>query len=181
MTHTLIIFKFMKTFQKWLSEQNLQQQFKIVPIDPEEDWEKAESAYGIAQRVGIRPSRNKDVSIVALNQNDDVVGAIFSSFEPDEETTELAGETFYRYEFDVVVDREYQSQGIGKMLIQAAENNRKDLESSYDAKSYTDLQVINQQLHNYLTQKRGYEIDYEPSTREEGSFLSKIRKWMKIK
>jgi|688.fasta_scaffold68123_4 GNAT superfamily N-acetyltransferase len=154
-------------------------QFNISFIDPEEDWDQAEQVYNIAQRVGIRPSRDKDVAIVATDMKGDVVGGIFSSFQPDHDMSQQAGEDYHQYEFDVVVAPEYQRQGVGKLLIQAAESQRKDYESMYNSKAYTSLQVVNPNLHNYLTQQRGYEIDYEPPEGSQDSFMSRIRKWMK--
>jgi ribosomal protein S18 acetylase RimI-like enzyme len=154
--------------------------FQVFPIDPEENWEEAEQVYQIAQRVGIRPSRSKDVSIVATTKNGDVVGGIFSSFQHDDEMSQQANEPYHVYDFDVVVAPEYQRQGVGKLLIQAAEDQRREYESMHDTKAYTSLQVVNPNLHNYLTQKRDYEVEYEPSEGDrEGNWLSKLKKWMK--
>lgn len=99
----------MKTFNQWL--ENQQNQFNVSVIDPEEDWEYADQVYQIAQKVGIHPSRNKDVSIIATNQNGDVVGGIFSSFQNDDDMSQHAGEPYHEYQFDVVVAPEYQRQG----------------------------------------------------------------------
>lgn len=164
----------MRTFIEWLNEA-----YTIHRINPEEDWEQADAVYQIAKTVNIRPSSNKDVSIVALNPNGDVIGGIFSSFEEDPDMSQEAGEPYHQYEFDVVVDPRYQRQGVGGQLIQAAEAQRKELEGDL-GRAYTSLQVVNPHLHRYLTQQRGYEVDYEPpEDSNERGFLSRIRKWMR--
>ena len=168
----------MNNFIKWLELKESTVGFRVFQIDPEENWEEAERVYQIANQVGIRPSRDKDVSIVAVNQNDEVIGGIFSSFHHDDETSQQAGETFHSYDFDVVVAPQYQRLGVGKLLIKAAEDQRYDLESAYGVKASTNLQVVNPHLHNYLTQK-GYDVEYEPPEGNQDSFLSRLRKWMK--
>lgn len=116
---------------------------------------------------------------MAVNEKGEVIGGIFTSMTPDDDMTQQAGQPYSQYQFDVVVHPAYQRQGVGKMLIQAAEKERHDYETGYDTKAYTSLQVVNPNLHNYLTQQGGYEVDYEPPEGSEGNFMSKLRKWMK--
>lgn len=175
----MTIMTIMTGFKNWIKLQETTSNFMINVIDPEEDWEEAEQVYQIAQKVKIRPSRNKDVSIIAKNSSGEVVGGIFSSFTLDDDMSQQAGKSFHSFEYDVVVDPLYQRQGVGKLLIQAAENLRHELASQYDTNAYTQLQVVNPNLHQYLTQKKGYDVDYEPPEGSKDNFMSILRKWMK--
>lgn len=58
-------------FKEWFL---LSEGLQIIHIDPEEDWDYGEQAYQIAKMVNIRPSRNKNPTIIALNDKSEVIG-----------------------------------------------------------------------------------------------------------
>ena len=136
---------------------------EIVHIDQEENWEEAEYAYQIANKVKIHPNRTKSPTIIAINDNNKVIGAVFTSWEEDHDASETAGEPIAVWDFDVVVDPEWQGyEMIGIKLIKAAEKERNNLESMYDMKAYTRLWVVNPRLAKVLQSSRyGYDIESE--------------------
>ncbi len=135
----------------------------ILHIDQEDNWEKVERAYNIANKVGIRPNRNKSPTLVAVNDHNKVVGAVFTSWEEDRDASETAGQPIAVWDFDVVVDPDWQGREmIGIKLIKAAEKERDNLEAMYDMKAYTRLWVVNPKLSRVLQSPRyGYEVESE--------------------
>lgn len=150
----------MLDFIEWF---RLEEGLKIVHIDPEEDWEMGDQAYQIAQMVKIRPDRNKQPTIIALNDQDEVIGAVFTSWSDDDEETEMSGEPIAQWNFDVVVHPQWQGyEMIGMKLIRQAEAERANMEAMYDQRAYTKLWVVNPKLAKVLqTPKYGYELDHE--------------------
>jgi len=141
----------------------LNEGLEIIHIDQEENWEEAEYAYQIANKVKIRPNRTKSPTIIAINDNNKVIGAVFTSWEEDHDASESAGEPIAVWDFDVVVDPEWQGyEMVGIRLIKQAEQERKNMESMYDRKSYTRLWVVNPKLAKVLQHPRyGYDAESE--------------------
>lgn len=158
-------------FREWFT---LTEGLQIIHIDPEEDWEYGEQAYQIAKMVNIRPSRNKNPTIIALNDKEEVIGAAFTSWEDDHDASSEAGEPIAQWDFDVVVHPQWQGyEMVGMKLIRQAELERKNLESQYGQKAYTRTWVVNPRLARVLqTPRYGYEADSEYS---DGS--AHLRKW----
>lgn len=89
------------------------QPLQIFRIDHEEDWELGARVEDIANKVHIRPNRNKNVTIVATVGDDEVIGGIFSCIYHNDGLVE--------YDFDVVVHPQWQGyQNVGLKLIDAA-------------------------------------------------------------
>lgn len=147
-------------FKEWLC---LAEGLKIIHIDPEEDWEYGDQAYQIAKMVNIRPSRNKNPTIIALNDKEEVIGAAFTAWENDEDASSQAGEPIAQWDFDVVVHPSWQGyEMVGMKLIRQAELERKNLESQYGQKAYTRTWVVNPRLARVLqTPRYGYTADSE--------------------
>lgn len=143
-------------FAEWLFLENL----KIIRINPEDDWEEAEQALAIAKMSGIHVARNKEPSIVAL-WNNTVIGAAFTSWQPDDEHTSQTGEPWGVWDFDVTVHPNYRGkQQVGMQLIKAAEQMRSEMEDAHQQKGFTSLWVVNPKLAQILQTKRyGYELD----------------------
>lgn len=137
---------------------------EIRNIDPEEDWELGAEVDRIAQEVGIRPNRNKNCTIVAMN-GDEVVGGVYTSLEDDNDASDHAGEPIGKWDFDVVVAPKWQGyKQVGIQLIRAAEQEQQGHEGMYDRKLYTRLQVVNPKLARVLQHpKFGYQSDGEYS------------------
>lgn len=147
-------------FKNWL---NLKENVKIVHIDPEDDWEYGEKAYEIAKMVNIRPNSQKSPTIVALNDQDEVIGAAFTSWHDDDDASTHAGEPISVWDFDVVVHPQWQGyKMVGMQLIQTAEQERKNMENVYGNKAYTKLWVVNPRLAKVLqSRKYGYNSEAE--------------------
>jgi hypothetical protein len=147
-------------FTEWLS---INEGLKIHHITPEEDWEEAEKAYQIAKMVNIRPDSTKEPTIIAKNDKDEIIGAAFTSWSDDHDASEQAGEPIAKWDFDVVVHPQWQGyEMVGIRLIKQAEQERKNMESMYDRKSYTRLWVVNPKLAKVLQHPRyGYDAESE--------------------
>lgn len=147
-------------FNEWLE---FNEGLQIIHIDPEEDWEYGDQAYQIANLVKIRPDSTKQPTIIALNDKEEVIGAVFTSWSDDQDATEMAGEPIARWDFDVVVHPKWQGyEMVGMKLIRQAETERSNIEAMYDKKAYTRLWVVNPKLARVLQHpKYGYEADAE--------------------
>lgn len=167
----------MLDFNEWLQ---LIEGLQIIHIDPEEDWEMGDQAYQIANMTNIRPDSTKQPTIIALNDQEQVIGAAFTSWSDDDEATEMAGEPMARWDFDVVVHPEWQGyEMVGMKLIKQAEAERENMEAMYDQRAYTKLWVVNPKLARLLqTQKYGYELDHEYGDEDEnGNRPAFLRKY----
>lgn len=147
-------------FLEWI---NFNEGLQILHINPEDDWEDADQAYQIAKMVNIRPDRNKEPTIIAKNENDEVIGAAFTSWTNDHDASQQAGEPIAKWDFDVVVHPQWQGyEMVGMKLIKQAEDERKNIESMYNQKAYTRLWVVNPKLAKILQHpKYGYDAESE--------------------
>jgi hypothetical protein len=147
-------------FLEWI---NFNEGLQILHINPEDDWEDADQAYQIAKMVNIRPDRNKEPTIIAKNENDEVIGAAFTSWTNDHEASQQVGEPIAKWDFDVVVHPQWQGyEMVGMKLIKQAEDERKNIESMYNQKAYTRLWVVNPKLAKILQHpKYGYDAESE--------------------
>ena len=146
-------------FTEWL---NLNENLQIIHID-EDDWEEADQAIHIAKLVNIGLDPDKEPTIIAKNDNDQVIGAAFTSFSDDKDASESEGQPISKYAFDVVVHPDWQGyQMVGMKLIQAAEKERKTFEKIHGRISYTRLWVVNPKLAKILQHpKYGYNAESE--------------------
>jgi len=147
-------------FKHWVS---INENLRIMHINPEDDWEEADQAIEISKLVKIRPDSTKEPTIIAKNDKDEVIGAAFTSWSNDNDASELAGEPIAKWAFDVVVHPDWQGyQMVGMKLIQQAEKERKNMEAAYDQKAYTRLWVVNPKLARVLQHPRyGYDAESE--------------------
>jgi len=108
--------------------------------DPNPDWYDA--AYEIANKAGIRILRDKELTAIAI-EDDQPVGALFT------------GHTGGVYSFDVAVLPEYQGRGIGKALTDEGIQHYRD---SFDEESgvVMEIDAVNPKMVEIL-KKRGFE------------------------
>lgn len=147
------------TFKEWYLKEGVQ----IVHIDPEDDWEQADQAYQIAKLAKIRPDSTKNPTILALNDKDDVIGAVFTSWQDDQDASQAAGKPISKWDFDVVVHPQWQGyEMVGMKLIKQAEKERQNMENMYGNTAYTRLWVVNPKLARVLQHpKYGYNAEAE--------------------
>ena len=157
-----MLYIFTMKFANWF---HLKESVKIWHIDPEEDWEEAQEAENIAKIVRIRPDSTKNATIIAKNDQGEVIGAVFASWSNDEDASQYAQEPIAQWNFDVVVHPQWQGYDmVGMKLIRAAEEERKNLEQMNDQKAYTKLWVVNPKLAKILQHpKYGYNAEAEYS------------------
>lgn len=137
-------------FKEWNA---LNESLKIMEINPEDEWELADDVYNILKKINIRSSRDKDVSIVALNDKDEVIGGVLSVLRDKDNYAEFS--------FDVVVHPDWQGyELVGIKLIKAAEEQKRQLEIMYDKKIEINVWVVNPKLAKVLqTPRYGYNSD----------------------
>jgi len=144
-------------FKNWIV---FKEGIQINHIDPEDDWDLGDQAYQIANMVNIRPSRDKNPTIVALNDQGDVVGAVFTSWNLNNEASQMSGENIWEFDFDVVVHPNWQGyEQIGIKLIKQAEKEKINMEIAYGEKTFIRTWVVNKKLFNVMTKRWGYEPD----------------------
>lgn len=143
---------------------------QILPWSEEADdydpWVVADQAERVADESAIRIARNKELSLIALNERGDVVGAVWSALEPDEDQ----GATVY--DFDVAVDPEYRSAQamIGIKLINSALEDFESIRAS-NPRTYVRVYVVHRRLADVLERRYGFDVESEHPY--EGNFGSK--------
>lgn len=142
---------------------NLTGTLEVVGFDSDgfdtdyDPWVVAGQAEAIADRVGIRISRDKQLTYVALIE-DRCVGAVWSNwYQTDEYDEDEDGERAWVFDFDVVSDPAYRAAGpIGVKLIEAA------LDEYRAANWYRKMirvYVVNPKLINFLERHYGFESE----------------------
>lgn len=116
--------------------------------DDYDPWITMDQAETIAKNSGIRISSDKNLSLIALN-NDQVIGAVWSSISAEEDQA--------IYDFDVAVGKDNRNARIGLQLIDAALDDYQYLKSEYD-NLYVRVWVVNPKLVRVLENKYGFEI-----------------------
>lgn len=124
---------------------------------PYDVWVACEQAYQIADLSNIRISRTKELRFVALDDIDNVIGAIWvhiyadSSYFADSEYSDIMV-----YDFDVAVHPQHRNHSmIGLRLIEAAIQDYK--ESLPDDRRMIKVFVVNRRLSQILHKKYDFE------------------------
>lgn len=129
---------------------------RIVPWTDEQfssdydPWVAADQADQVAQMSGIRISRNKELSWIAVNNDDNVVGAVWSSLDDNE------GEKVF--DFDVAVDPKWRSGRIGLRLIEKAIEDLREYQEIFQG-TYARVWVVNPKLVRVLENKYGFDVE----------------------
>jgi len=140
---------------------NLTQALRIEYFNPEsfdidyDPWVAADQADAIANKVGIRIGRDKELTLIAM-LGDQCVGAVWSTWYPDRErqTTDDEDDVWI-YDFDVVSDPTYRAAGpIGLKLIEAALDEYRHAEHP---RKMIRVYVVNPKLITYLERHYGFE------------------------
>jgi len=138
---------------------------QILPwTDDTEDydpWITADQADKVAHDSQIRISSNKELSLIALNERGDVVGAIWSTLERDDDQDAMV------YDFDVAVDPKHRSGQtmIGIRLINSALEDFESIKSD-DPRTYIRVCVINSRLADILERRYGFDVESEHRDRK---------------
>lgn len=130
-----------------------------------ETWDQA---YNIAEQSGIRISSNKELRIIAVDEDWNVHGAVWSDYSIHDELTQEYNygkdeiEEIYAYDFDVVVKKESRAIGmtsprVGISLIDAALRDYKYTSEESGYKDCVMVMVVNPKLAKWLEEKRGFE------------------------
>ena len=137
-------------------------------------WEIADKAEYAFRASGLRPTRDKELGLVAFDDNDEPIGAVFYSVrqQPAEDFGGPEDEYVTVYEFDVGVHPKHQGGVVGWMLckeaIKCAGNYEADLIRN---------RVINPKMADMLEKLFGFEHESEPLTRE--GYSSHMVKWLR--
>lgn len=125
--------------------------FRVVPIDFENDMEDDIDIYDVSEKVhriakdnGVNILRGKELKSVVLDENDNVLGGLW---------TEISGDEF---SFDIAIDKSYQGMGIGERLVREAF-------SEFNLQNYDDelryvVDVTNPVMEKILL-KYGFVVD----------------------
>ena len=137
-------------------------------------WEIADKAEHAFRASGLRPSRYKELGLVAFDDNDEPIGAVYYSVrqQPAEDFGGPEDDFVTVYEFDVGVHPKHQGGVVGWMLckeaIRCAGNYEADLIRNW---------VINPKMADMLEKLFGFEHESEPLTRE--GYSSHMVKWLR--
>ena len=123
--------------------------------DPD-PWVAADQADQVASKSGIRIDSTKELTYIAVNENDDVVGALWSYLSNDEPP---------EFDFDVAVDPNWRSGQLGLQLIDTAIEDLKYYQGEFPG-THARIWVINPKLVRVLENRYGFEIE---SQYEDGS------------
>lgn len=102
----------------------------------------ADEAEVLAKKEGINILRGKELIYVALDEQDKVVGALWTEVDHNE------------FSFDVAVSKSHQRQGIGDKLVKLAISEYGNVKDMYDDLSYK-VDVTNPNMEKLLA-KHGF-------------------------
>ena len=134
--------------------------YEIVPWLEEpygyyyDPWVAADQADKIAEKSNIRISRDKELSWIAVDDGDNVIGAVWSSLEEDRESNDQQ----FIFDFDVAVDPKWRSGRIGLDLIEKAIRDLRSYQSEFPG-TYARVWVVNPKLVRVLENKYGFDIE----------------------
>jgi ribosomal protein S18 acetylase RimI-like enzyme len=137
----------------------LQGRVEIVPWTDEpydfdyDPWVAADQADQIASKSGIRIDSTKELSWIAVNEADDVVGALWSHLSNDDPPV---------FDFDVAVDPDWRSGRLGLQLIDNAIEDLRAHQSEFPG-TYARVWVVNPKLVRVLENRYGFEIESQHS------------------
>jgi len=120
-------------------------------------WVTASQAEAIADSSGIRISRNKELTFIAMRDGD-VIGAVWSDIVQNDDDFD---DTSYDYDFDIAVDKESRGM-VGLKLIESAISDYYD-KLSDQQNSRIKVWVINPKLVRVLENKYHFDIESEYS------------------
>jgi hypothetical protein len=136
-----------------------QGQVNIVPWEEEsldadyDPWITADQADQVASKSGIRIDSTKELSWIALNEKDDVVGALWSCLSNDDQPI---------YDFDVAVDPDWRSGRLGLQLIDQAIGDFRNYQSDFPG-THARIWVVNPKLVRVLENRYGFKIESQYS------------------
>lgn len=134
--------------------------YEIIPWVEEpydyyyDPWVAADQADKIAEKSNIRISRGKELSWIAVDGADNVIGAVWSSLEEDRESDDQR----LIFDFDVVVDPKWRSGRIGLELIEKAIRDLRSYQSEFPG-THARVWVVNPRLVRVLENKYGFDIE----------------------
>lgn len=137
---------------------NWYKQSKVMPIDPEEDWESAEQADQVFNQTGIRYDRSKNISQVAV-EDGQVIGALASGWTQGEE---YENKPIHVYAFDLAVQPQHQRRGVGMKLISEAVRTYESERHMYEEAggvTMMRLWVVNPILVPLLETQFGFKVE----------------------
>ena len=119
--------------------------------DEEYDYDRySDEAHQLADKARIGILRNKDISLIVLDNNQNLIGASFNNIQ-----FLYPGSDF---SFDIVVDENHQNKGIGIELIKREIETYNDLSSyGYDDVDLV-LEVVNEKMKNILIKHFNFEV-----------------------
>ena len=127
-------------------------EYKIEYFDQDTDdydpWLVYDQADFIFKKSDIRPGRDKDLKIIAI-EGDKVLGAVYTDLHEEDD--------IWIYSFDVAVDPSKRDDRVGLKLIDAAIKDYKN-ERAVLGNVEMKVMVVNPKLSKYLERKYGFEV-----------------------
>lgn len=93
----------------------------------------------IFQDRGIRYDRGKELSHVALEDDNSVIGALASGWAASGEQYE--GKPVYDFSFDLAVHQQHEGKGVAKRMIEQAIAYYNDTQDAYSQEGFTRMKV----------------------------------------
>ena len=131
----------------------LAESIEVKPFSVDDEDSAFQDQYGMADQVeaifkkcNIRSSRDSEISLVAIDEHETVVGAVYRSYSVENEGEDR---DYIEYSFDVAVSPDMQKGGVGTMLIKAAIGQAMEFASDMPVKMR--LWVVNPNLERVLT------------------------------
>ena len=143
---------------------------RVMPFSTDEnsDFEEATDLdlYDTADKMdkifrdrGIRYDRQKDLSHVALEDDNSVIGALASGWTDSGEQYE--GKPVYDFSFDLAVHQQHEGKGVAKAMIEQAIAYYSDSKNAYSENGFTRMKVraINPIVIHLLENHYQFELD----------------------
>jgi hypothetical protein len=114
--------------------------------DGEVDYEAEQQVRAIARERNLGITSDREIAFVARNENGDVIGGAFRSFDPQTK----------KYTFDVVVSQEAEGRGAGSRLLDAVRQVPMDVREAVPG-TKVEVDVVNPAMQEML-RRRGYVV-----------------------
>lgn len=140
--------------KRWLKESFGGDKFTVKDVDDEQDWEEADIAHIIFSNNNINYGRDKEITMILLDDDNNVVGGLASNWSVDRDFDAVM------FSMDIAVDK--GTAGGGMKLVKAGideyESQREELKEAYGVKNAGIRSwVVNPRLYQILISRYGFE------------------------
>jgi hypothetical protein len=166
-----------EVYETILTEAKIEIIYWSEDMEDYDPWEIANKVEAVYKRAGIRPSRDKQISFVAI-AGEEVIGATYSSTR-QADAEEFGGpedEQVLVYEFDIAVDPAHQGGTTGYLLTEACVDDASNMRDDMTTIMYN--RVINPKMAQMLDRLFKFDYLHEDNPEKKNGYSSIMIKYV---